>query len=68
MRLNQFAITPTTLETEVRELKRIHFIDDQTSQLPPLAALIVLLDQSFPEAQSAATKRNRRAGLMQRQH
>ncbi|WP_282801577.1 Xaa-Pro dipeptidyl-peptidase [Secundilactobacillus kimchicus] len=64
MRLNQFAITPTTLETEVRELKRIHFIDDQTSQLPPLAALIALLDQSFPEAQSAATKRNRRAGLM----
>lgn len=63
MQLNQFAITPTTMETEIRELKQIRFINDKTITLTPLEALFILIDHSFPQCRESS-RYDQRSALM----
>ena len=49
MKLNQFALRPTTFEEEVIELQRIHFLPKDFSQWSSTFALSYLLKRSFPE-------------------
>lgn len=49
MKLNQFALRPTTFEEEVIELQRIRFLPKDFSQWSSTFSLSYLLKRSFPE-------------------
>lgn len=68
MKLNQFAIAPTTLADEKKELQRIQFISPTDLQLTPHRFLRRLLQQSFPEVTSHEAADNKMANLLAADH
>lgn len=64
MKINQFAIAPTTLADEKAELLKIQFIRQSDLQLTPHRLLHRLLQQSFPEVISSEAADNKIANLL----
>lgn len=64
MKLNQFAIAPTSTTTEIEELKRIYFITAATEKLTTHRLLHHLLRQSFPETTTQEAADNKIANLL----
>ncbi|WP_203649981.1 Xaa-Pro dipeptidyl-peptidase [Secundilactobacillus yichangensis] len=64
MKINQFAIVPTTLADEKKELQQIQFIRQSDLQLSPHRLLRRLLQQSFPEVTSHEAADSKIANLL----
>ncbi|MCH5462306.1 Xaa-Pro dipeptidyl-peptidase [Lactobacillus sp. LC28-10] len=64
MKINQFAIAPTTLADEKAELLGIQFINQSDLQLTPHRLLHRLLQQSFPEVMSTEAADSKIANLL----
>ena len=64
MKINQFAIAPTTLADEKKELLQIQFIRQADLQLTPHRLLRRLLQQSFPEVTSHEAADTKIANLL----
>lgn len=64
MNINQFAIAPTNLADEKKELQQIQFIRQSDLQLDPHRLLRRLLQQSFPEVTSNEAADSKIANLL----
>lgn len=64
MKINQFAIAPTTLADEKKELLQIQFIRQTDLQLTPHRLLRRLLQQSFPDVNSHEAADTKIANLL----
>ncbi|GAX04162.1 Xaa-Pro dipeptidyl-peptidase [Secundilactobacillus pentosiphilus] len=68
MKINQFAIVPTTLADEKKKMQQIQFIRQADLQLSPHRLLRRLLQQSFPEVTSHEAADNKMANLLAADH
>ncbi|MTV82106.1 Xaa-Pro dipeptidyl-peptidase [Secundilactobacillus folii] len=64
MKLNQFAIAPTTLKEEKQELFNLRFINEDNLKLASHRFLHLLLQHSFPEVTTTEAADNKLANLL----